>query len=283
MFSTTVLLILIFLAFATAFILGVFWMDSLSDRYREKFNREVHRNLSDMFIFVDIKEVYIINVAVLLIAFLLTWLMSGNPVVALLVAVLLGMAPKFIWTKLRERRERRFLKELPDAVTSLATMMRSGATLPVSLELVVTESKGPVSEEFGLFLRELTVGVDYQAALDNLSARMPVEELQLVTAAMKISREVGGSLADVLYRLGETIRRKLEMEGKIRALTAQGKAQGWVMTLLPVFMALALFKLEPEAMSYLFTSWPGWIACAVFALCISLGYFFIKKIVTIDV
>ncbi len=151
------------------------------------------------------------------------------------------------------------------------------------MELVVTESKGPISEEFGLFLRELTVGVDYNTALDNLAQRMPVEELNLVTSAMKISREVGGSLADVLYRLGDTIRRKIEMEGKIKALTAQGKAQGVVMTLLPVGMAVMLFYIDPEPMSYLFTSWQGWVVCFVFTVCIFLGYHFIKKIITIDV
>lgn len=279
----TLLVPLLFVCFAAVFGLLVFLGEQMARTSKEKFSKDAHRNLSEMFIFIDVRKIYAANVIVLGITLLVVFAVTGNPVLAVGSALLLGMAPKFFWTFLRKRRQERFLKELPDAVTSLATMMRSGATLPVAMELVVAESTGPVSEEFGLFLRELTVGVEYGTALDNLSQRMPVEELNLVTSAMKISREVGGSLADVLYRLGDTIRRKLEMEGKIKSLTAQGKAQGWVMTLLPVGMVVALFKIDPVPMSYLFTSWQGWIVCVVFSICIYLGYFFIKKIITIDV
>ncbi|QJX02659.1 hypothetical protein HML84_15095 [Alcanivorax sp. IO_7] len=75
--------------------------------------------------------------------------------------------------------------------------------------------------------------MDFNEALDNMLERMPGEDLRMLTAGMKIAREVGGSLADVLARLAETLRRKLEIEGKIKALTAMGKAQGYVMALLP--------------------------------------------------
>lgn len=277
------ILVCAFLSFAIVFGLAVNYTAVLAQRYRDAFTQEAGRNLSDMFIFINPGEIYLLNIAVLLISFAIVWLLTKAVGIALMVAVCLAMCPKLVWSKLRARRNQRFLLALPDAVMSIATMMRSGATLPVAMENMVAESRGPIAQEFGLFLRELRIGVEYHEALDNLVRRMPIEELTLVSAAMKISREVGGSLADVLYRLAETLRKKIEMEGKIRALTAQGKAQGYVMTGLPVLLAFVLMKMEPEAMARLFTDWVGWIVCAVFAVCMGLGYFFIKKIVTIDV
>lgn len=253
------------------------------NKYQELFTQSANTNLTEMFIFIDPKKIYVLNLLVLVAAFLLVWLMSKSWPIALIASLFLGASPKFFWRILKEKRSDRFLSDLPDALTSMSTMMRAGANMNMALETVVAETPGPISQEFGLFLRELRIGIDYNEALDNLQERMPLPELELVIAGMKISREIGGSLADVLYRLADTLRRKLEMEGKIKALTAQGKAQGYVMTGLPIFLALVLMKLEPEAMGRLFTEVIGWVTCAIFCVFLIVGYKFIKKIVNIDV
>ena len=105
----------------------------------------------------------------------------------------------------------------------------------------------------------------------------------MVTAAMKISREVGGNLSEILEGVASTIRRKREMEGKIRALTAQGKLQGIVMTGLPILLGVVLYHMEPAHMSRLFNEPIGWAVLAVTTLLVSVGYVFIRKIVNIDV
>lgn len=253
------------------------------NRYQTTFTDVAERNLSDMFVFIDPKKIYILNIVVILISFFVTWMIVGVIPVAIAVSVALGFAPKVIWKLLRTRREKRFLRDLPDAITSMSTMIKSGSNLSMVLEIVVAETPGPVGQEFGLFLNELKLGVGYYEALDNLQERMPLPELELVVAGMKISREVGGNLSDVLFRLADTIRRKIEMEGKIRALTAQGKAQGYVMTGLPIFLAAVLMKMEPVAMERLYTEIYGWATCVVFFVGLYIGYKFIKKIVTIDV
>jgi tight adherence protein B len=147
----------------------------------------------------------------------------------------------------------------------------------------VAETRGPISQEWGLFLREVRVGVSYEDALASLLGRVPSEELRLVVAGMRISREIGGNLAETLERLADTLRRKLEMEGKIRALTAQGRMQGMVMTLLPIFLGGVLYYMEPTHMGRMFTEVFGWITVSVVIIVLSVGYFFIRKIVNIDV
>ncbi|MDX1589779.1 MAG: type II secretion system F family protein [Oleiphilaceae bacterium] len=252
-------------------------------RHRDMFKETAQANLADAFIFIEPEKLYIGNMIFLVAGFLITWFLSGAWPLALVVAFLGSLLPRFAYRLIKNRRESRFLQDLPDALGALASMMRSGASFNIALEHLVSEISGPIAQEFGLLQRELRMGVDYSTALESLCQRMPLAELQLVASGITISREVGGELSETLARLGETIRRKLEMEGKIKALTAQGKYQGMVMAALPVFLALAIYQIEPVAMARLFTEPIGWATCAIVVVFEFLGYHFIKKIVSIDV
>lgn len=252
-------------------------------RHHQTFKETARTNLADAFIFVEPEKLYIANIMFLMGGFLITWLISGAWPLAVMVAVSVAFLPRFAYGFIKKRRENRFLQDLPDALSALASMMRSGASFNIALEHLVNEVSGPIAQEFGLLQRELRMGVDYNTALAALCQRMPLAELQLVASGINISREVGGELSETLARLGETIRRKVEMEGKIKALTAQGKYQGMVMAALPVFLALAIYHIEPVAMARLFTEPLGWATCAIVVVFELLGYHFIKKIVSIDV
>jgi len=254
-----------------------------ANKYEEHFKDTADKSLSEIFIFIEPHKLYAINIMILVFSFIIVWLFSGLWVVALIISILLGMTPKFLYERLKQRRHDRFILDLPDALLSMSSMMKAGTNLNVALETMVVESTGPIAQEFSLFLREMRVGVDYDQALDNLLIRMPSQELQLIVAGMKISREIGGSLSVVLGRLAETLRRKIEMEGKIKSLTAQGIIQGYVMTGLPFLIGFALWHIEPEAMSRLFSEPIGWGVCTVVVVFVSIGYKIIKKIVTIDV
>jgi tight adherence protein B len=116
-----------------------------------------------------------------------------------------------------------------------------------------------------------------------MEKRMPLPDFVLLVAAMKITREVGGNFAEILESLSVTLRRKHEMEGKIKALTAQGKLQGIVMALLPVFLLGILTLMEPDAMAPLYNTLYGWGVLLVVSIMITIGYLGIQKIVNIDV
>ena len=132
-------------------------------------------------------------------------------------------------------------------------------------------------------LREQRLGVDFDTAMKHMEERLPLQDFILVVAALRISREVGGNLAEILETLADTLRRKHQMEGKIDALTAQGRMQGLIMTLLPVFLLLVLAQMEPESMAPMFNTFAGWATLSVIAVMEVIGYFAIQKIVTIDV
>ncbi|HEX8987253.1 MAG TPA: type II secretion system F family protein [Rhodocyclaceae bacterium] len=255
----------------------------LLQRQRDTIRNEAAASLEDMFIFIDPTRMFYWNVGALFVLPPLLWLFFGNPVIPIAAAIGLIVLPKWMVGFMRKRRFETFEHQLPDAMLMVSGSLRAGAGLNVALESMVAESKPPVSQEFELLLRELRVGVDFDTALRHMETRLPVQDFIMVVSALRISREVGGNLADILESIADTLRKKHVMEGKIKSLTAQGKIQGVVMTGLPLFLMLVLYKMEPEAMGPLFTTWIGWVVLAVIGVMEALGYFFIRKIVNIDV
>ncbi|WP_110458804.1 type II secretion system F family protein [Shewanella algidipiscicola] len=251
--------------------------------YRRNFTAQAEIKLSDLFLTIEPEKLFMLNLAAVVLFFVFTFFLTGNLIPAALMAVLVGASPAVIFSILRNRRQQAFISQLPDMLQGTSTAMRSGASLNQALESVISESSDPIKQEFDLFLREVRVGVSFNEALDNLYMRIPLMDLNLVICGMKISREIGGNLAETLERMANTLRRKLEMEGKIDALTAQGRAQGYVMTGLPILLGLVLYQMEPEQMSLLWTEWYGWVVISIVVVLEIIGFFFIRKIVSIDV
>ncbi len=251
--------------------------------YQGQIEAQANVTLAEMFLFISPQKLMALNIFAMIIVWVLTLIFVGNPVVAAVAGAAAGFAPKIMIKKLRKRRINAFLAQLPDALQSVSTSMRVGASFKAALEQTVKEQKPPLAQELGLVLKEIRVGVEYDDAFRNLETRMPLDEVNLLVSAVLINKEVGGNLADMLGKLSSTIRRKLEMEGKIDALTAQGRMQGWVMTGLPIFVGIALYHIEPEAMGRITTELSGWVVIIISSILLGAGYFFIQKIVRIDV
>ena len=244
---------------------------------------EEEGGLRDMFIAVDPRKLFYYNIASFFIVPGLLWGFTGNAVLVAGAAIVIVILPKLAIGWLKKRRFSQFERQLPDALLMVSGAMRAGASLTVAMESMVKEQKPPLAQEFDLLLREQRVGVDFDTALKNMEKRLPIQDFIMVVSGMRISREVGGNLADILETLADTLRIKHQMEGKIKALTAQGKMQGLVMTSLPLFLMFILTHMEPEAMAPLYNTLVGWATLSVIAVMEVIGYVAIQKIVSIDV
>lgn len=240
-------------------------------------------SLQEMFIFVDASRLFYINLLAFIFIPAAIYVTTENPIFTLAAAVVIILAPRLLVAHLKKKRARTFEEQLPDALLMVAGSLRAGAGLNVALESMVSETKPPISQEFELMLREQRLGVDLDTALQSMEKRMPLQDFIMVVAGMRISREVGGNLAETLEGIADTLRKKLTMEGKIQALTAQGRMQGIVMTCLPLFLMFVLKHMEPEAMAPLFNTWYGWVVLGIVVVMEFVGYFFIRRIVNIDV
>jgi tight adherence protein B len=246
-------------------------------RYRQTFTNRAKFQAQEFFLFIDPSRLFAANIAIMSIGSVLAWLVTASALIAVPVFFLLGLAPRFVYAWLRKRRLRKFEEQLPDALMMLAGGMRAGVSLSSAIQQLVAESPAPISQEFALMLREQRLGVTLEQTLNNLGRRVPTQTTTLVVSAMRIASETGGG------RTSATIRARLQMEGKIGALTAQGKLQAWVVGLLPVLLMLVLNKMEPEAMSMMWHTRTGWGTLAVIALLEFMGIYVIRKIIAIDV
>lgn len=254
----------------------------LANIYQQNFLREVDRGLQDILLYMDPRQL-LQALLLSLVIIIPVSLYLFNTIITVIVTVAVLGAPKLILPMLRKRRHKLFAEQLPDTLASMATAMRSGLNLVQALQQVVKNQPAPISQEFAQVLLEYRVGQDLVDSLESLQQRIPREELILVNSAIKIARKVGGNLSETFEALADTIREKMKIEGRINALTAMGRAQGWLAVFFPVVMAYAFYKLEPIAMTKLFTTLGGWIWLAIMLVMISIASLLIRKIVNIDV
>ena len=250
--------------------------------YRRNFFTQVDKGLRDVVIMMEPGQVFTITLIVASVLGPLTFLISNIVVAASIVAVIL-FAPPVILKYMKIKRSDKFVEQMPDTLLALSSSMRSGLNLVKAFQQVVKNQPDPIAQEFAQILVEYRVGNDLNDSLDQLADRIGRSDVVLMNSAIKIARAVGGNLADTLEILAKTLREKSKVEGKIRALTSMGKAQGRLATAFPVFMGFVFYKLEPEAMGLLFTSTLGQIWIGAMVAMAVLGSIFIKKVVTVDV
>ncbi|MBN8441743.1 MAG: type II secretion system F family protein [Thauera sp.] len=259
--------------------MGTRWFE----RYRRRFTEHAHLSLRELFVFIDPGRLFVLSMITATGVGSGVWLLTEMPVAGVAAGVILALAPRTAFRILRQRRLERYEQQLPDALLVIAGGLRAGVSLTLALQQVVRESRPPISQEFDLLLREQRLGVSIDDALDKLAQRIPLQAMTLVVSAMRIANETGGSLAEALERAATTVRSQLAMQAKIRALTAQGKLQAIVVGLLPLALLLILGRMEPDAMTLMWSTSIGWATLATIALLEFFGVLLIRRIVTIDV
>ncbi len=225
-------------------------------------------------------------------AFVLGFVFVGfrNPI-AIAVAFLVGLIFPRYYLKYRQgRRLRQFGAQLPDTITLLANSLRAGSSFLQGIELVTREARPPISEEFERVVREMSLGVALQPALNNLARRVASEDVELMVTAINIQSQVGGNLATVLDSIAFTIRERIRIQGEIQTLTAMQRYSGYVITLLPIGLGGILFMISPGYIGRMLEPDPtilglpaGIIFFILGFISMAIGYVLIRRIVDIKV
>lgn len=283
MSSLMLMLVLMFVAISLIAWYAMAGTARAATTYRETFTANAQENLSKMFVFVDSRKVFHVNLIGIVVLPIVIYAVTSNVVLTFLAGVAAFAVPKWAYKYMAAKRLEAIDLGLPDALAQIAGAMRAGSAFAIAVENMVRETKGPISQEFGMVLKEQRVGVALEDAMQNLGRRVGSENVDLVVAASLVAKDVGGNLAEIFERLSVTLREKIAMEGKIKALTAQGKLQGWVVGLLPMGMILVLSQMESSAISALTNSLAGWIWLSAIIVLELMGLWMIRKIVSIDV
>lgn len=239
--------------------------------------------LNDRFVFFDLKKYFIIYLVLLILILCILLAIGFKPLVTIVVMGILILGPLVAYKTFLKRRITSFEKQLPDGLQMIAGALRAGSSLSAALLQLSTEFPPPLSQEISLVVREQKLGLNIDLCLQNLAERMPLNSVILTVSTIRIANETGGELAESLARTANTLRLIEQAEGKIAALTSQGKMQAWVVGLMPVSLIVVLDKMEPEAMGQLWTTKEGWLALAMIVVLEFLGIYVIRKIVNIDV
>ena len=256
-----------------------FW-DSLLARF--DFAEKLHTHLNQSELEWSVGRVTIAMLLLATVGFLLL-----NQVLPLFGSFLgglaLGAAPYSYILHKRSTRFEKFREAFPDVLDSIARAMRAGFPLSPAMETVIAEAPNVVASELRRASTEANLGVGWQGALENLSQRVPLLEVNLFTAAVQLHSRTGGKLGEVLANLAENMRESGALRGEVRALSAHGKLTGLILTLLPLGIAGVMMYVSP---GYMFVLWDhpfGKNLVAAAVGCLIIAHFVIRRIVDIDI
>ena len=240
--------------------------------------------------FLAIWAASIVGIPLLMFVFSFGLKPLGSPI-ALLVGALVGfMLPRLWLGRRKSGRLGAFNKQLPDTITLLANALRAGSSFLQAIELVVRESRPPVSTEFSRVIREVNLGLPFEQALENMVRRVRSDDLELMATAISIQHTVGGNLAEILDSIAYTIRERVRIQGEIKTLTAQQRLSGYVVGFMPIALGGFLFVAAPSFMEPMFKNppdvlgLPAGVVILIFGgVMMFIGFMLIRKIVDIEV
>jgi len=220
----------------------------------------------------------------------LAWLIQPH-IASIIIGAIIGLfIPRFYVKRQQRVRLNKFNDQLSDMLNLMVNGLRAGYSTMQALEAVSRELPAPICDEFRRVVQEMQIGIPMDKALDNLLRRIPSEDLDFVITAINVQREVGGNLSEILDTISFTIRERVRIKGEIRVMTAQVRTSATVLSLIPVFLAAALWFVSPEYIGTFFdesANLPqpicGIIAVVTIIAMIAAGYFVMMKIANIEV
>ena len=250
------------------------------DRQSVSYDRVLRQQL-----LMDVDPIHVVwfNIASVVVIFLLGLLVTGSLVLGMLFAGVVVFIPHFIIKHLETKRRQRLEYQLVDGLTTLASGTRAGLNLVQSMRLVVENYKGPIHQEFRQILSEYEMGMDLNLALRSASNRIGSSLYRLTFTAVEMHRVRGGNSSESMDRLAESIRDIQKLEGKLDAITAQGRMQAGFMAAMPIVIIIMMFFILPAQTALLFTDPRGRVMLLFVIAMIAGGYFWIRKIMQVDI
>ncbi len=245
-------------------------------------------DLSEALARADLKlrpaEWYLIRISAVLVLGLLGIAVYRNVIFAVILAVVGLVIPPFVLKFRERRRSRAFNDQLGDVLILLSNGLKAGYSFPQAMASIARSANPPVAEEFARANREVQLGITTDEALNHMVTRIRSEDLDLVVTAVAIQRVVGGNLAEILDNIAFTIRERIRIKGEIHTLTAQARASSYIITGLPIGLALVLQAINPTYIAPLLTfKGPGPYILIGCAISISFAFFIMQRIANIEV
>lgn len=229
-------------------------------------------------------EWILIHLGVAIGSALLSLLISGGAVTATVLGLALGVGLPFGYLIVKEsRRTSAFLAQLPDTLQLVAGSLSAGYSMPQAMDTVVRESQPPIASEFNRALVEARLGVPLEDAMEGIAERMQSKDFAWVVMALRIQREVGGNLSELLTTVAATLRERERLRRQIKVLSAEGRLSAWILGLLPLVFAFYLAVVRPSYLKPLVTETLGWFLIGLGLILLVVGALWMRKAVRVEV
>ncbi|GAB7050317.1 type II secretion system F family protein [Catenuloplanes indicus] len=265
----------------TRLVLGILhWLDG---RLSPKLRASIEMSVQRAGVALDPAEWLLVRIAITVVSTVAIGALFGSWF-GLLTGALAGWVGPGQWLSFRAgRRSRAFTDQLPDALRLMVGALRSGFTLNQSIDAVVREGQAPVSTELGRAMAETRLGDDLENALDRVGERNNNPDVGWIVMAIRIQREVGGNLSEVLETAVHTMRERAKLNRHVRALSAEGRLSGIILFAMPFVIAAVLLVLRPEYVRPLYTEPAGLAMVAVAAVLLTVGAVWLRRLVEVKV
>ncbi len=253
---------------------------------KTSFGDRVARELARADLKFKVAEYFALILIAIVVGGLLLWLIGNrHPISALIGAIVGAFAPRFYIKRQQKQRLQKFNDQLSDMLNLMVNGLRAGYSTMQAMEAISKELPAPICDEFRRVVQEMQIGIPMETALENLLRRIPSEDLDFVVTAINVQREVGGNLSEILDNISFTIRERVRIKGEVRVLTSQVRTSGSVLSLIPFFLTIILWFLNPD---YLLSITQGGTLCTAAIVCLVLGligssYFIMMRIADIEV
>jgi tight adherence protein B len=209
-----------------------------------------------------------------------TW---RNFLMATLAGGTAGLLPFAYLMMKKNARANKFQRQLPEGLDMLTRALRAGHGFLTGMQMVGDEFPDPIGPEFERTVDEINFGVATPIALEHLTQRINCQELKFFVTSVIVQRETGGDLSEVINNISRLIRKRFELQGRIRALSAEGKMSAIILIALPIFIFLALSVLRPNYLTPLYTDPVGHMMVSFAILMMLLGLVIISNMIKIKI
>jgi tight adherence protein B len=209
--------------------------------------------------------------------------LSGSVILGVVAGVIVALVPLSVVSFLASRRRKKFMSQLPDMLQLLSGTLRAGYSLMQGVESVSQEVEDPMGLELRRVVTEARLGRPLEEALDGTADRMDSPDFAWAVMAIRIQREVGGNLSELLMTVSETMVARERLRRDVRTLTAEGRMSAIILGGLPPGLGFMMYVLNPEYMETLFTDGLGHVLLALATVSMLIGFAWMRKIINIEI
>ncbi|KDR93779.1 tight adherence protein B [Peptoclostridium litorale DSM 5388] len=232
-------------------------------------------------ILFTVEEFLLASFGAVLLSLYLGYKMSSSIIGGIVLSLVVVISIVMIVKLKEKKRIEEFNRQLGDAMDMMSGTLRAGYSFMQAMDTVAREMPKPISREFSKVIREMQMGMPLEKAFEDLLGRVRTDDLELLVTSVLIHRQIGGNLAEILENISSTIRERIKLKGEIKVMTAQARASGIVVSLLPFGFAVIITMINPNHMATLFSDRLGIIMVMMAILGQFVGFLIVRKIMDI--